>query len=121
VTVLSRRPDEARRQLGVEALGWQPESEPAPVAGLAGRDAVVHLAGEPIGLGLLPFAGTPGFEDRAPSYQVLVFEYATGVFIGTQHLLRRDIYERGKPPCPQQQGGEYVYNMRNDLYSCLRT
>ena len=48
VTVLSRRPADARRMLGVEAVGWHPETEPAPADGLAGRDGVVHLAGEPI-------------------------------------------------------------------------
>lgn len=48
VTVLSRRPADARRLLGVEAFGWRPEEEPAPVAALAGRDGVVHLAGESI-------------------------------------------------------------------------
>lgn len=48
VTVLSRSPDKARAALGVEAVGWQPESGPAPAAALAGRDAVVHLAGEDI-------------------------------------------------------------------------
>jgi hypothetical protein len=96
----------------LSAVGWtciQPRIDPT-----------LMLCAPP-GLGLPPLAGTPGFEDRAPSYEVLVFEYATGAFLGTQHLLRPDIYERGKPPCPQQQGGEYVYNMRNDLYSCLRT
>lgn len=49
VTVLSRRPGAARRMLGVEVFGWEPVTEPAPVAALAGRDGVVHLAGEPIG------------------------------------------------------------------------
>ena len=48
VTVLSRRPEEARRMLGVEAVGWRAEDEPAPVDALAGRDGVVHLAGESI-------------------------------------------------------------------------
>jgi uncharacterized protein (TIGR01777 family) len=48
VTVLSRRPKDARRMLGVDAVGWQPDTEPAPVDGLAGRDGIVHLAGEPI-------------------------------------------------------------------------
>jgi uncharacterized protein (TIGR01777 family) len=48
VTVLSRRPDDARRRLGVEAFGWDPASEGAPAHALAGRDGVVHLAGEPI-------------------------------------------------------------------------
>lgn len=48
VTVLSRSPERARAQLGVEAHGWDPEQGAAPVAGLAGRDAVLHLAGEPI-------------------------------------------------------------------------
>jgi len=46
VSVLSRDPDGARERLGVEALRWRPEREPAPVAALAGRDAVIHLAGE---------------------------------------------------------------------------
>ncbi len=50
VTVLSRNAEKARTALpGVEAVGWtSPESEAAPVAALAGRDAVVHLAGEPV-------------------------------------------------------------------------
>jgi uncharacterized protein len=53
VTVLSRDPDRARATLGaigtsrpVEAVGWDLMSEPVPEAALAGRDAVVHLAGE---------------------------------------------------------------------------
>ena len=75
----------------------------------------------PPGVGLPPLPGTPGFEDRAPAFDVLVFDHATGAFIGTQHLLRPDIYERGRPPCPQQPGGEYIYNPRNDLWSCLRS
>lgn len=75
----------------------------------------------PPGVGLPPLPGTPGFEDRAPSYEFLVFEYATGAFIGTEHLLRPDIYERGTPPCPQQPGGQYIYNPRNDLWFCLRS
>jgi len=49
VTVLSRDAPRARRRLGVEAIDWDPAAGPAPVAALAGRDAVVHLAGEPVG------------------------------------------------------------------------
>lgn len=48
VTVLSRRPEHARRMLGVEAIRWRTEAEPAPAEALAGRDGVVHLAGESI-------------------------------------------------------------------------
>jgi uncharacterized protein len=48
VTVLSRRPKDAKRMLGVDAVGWHPETDPVPVDALAGRDGVVHLAGEPI-------------------------------------------------------------------------
>ena len=50
VTVLSRSPDRARSALpGVEAVAWaDPTAEPAPTAALDGRDAVVHLAGEPV-------------------------------------------------------------------------
>ena len=48
VTVLSRSPERARAALGVEAAAWRPEDEPAPAEALAGRDGVVHLAGEDI-------------------------------------------------------------------------
>jgi len=74
----------------------------------------------PPGLGLPPLPGTPGFADRGPSYELLVFEFATGRFIGVQHLLRPDIYLRGTPPCPQQPNGEYIYIPRNDTWSCFR-
>jgi uncharacterized protein (TIGR01777 family) len=52
VTVLSRDPSAARDRLAacgtneVCAFGWDPLREAAPVQALAGRDAVVNLAGE---------------------------------------------------------------------------
>jgi uncharacterized protein (TIGR01777 family) len=50
VTVLSRDPQRARAQLGsgIEAVVWDALGEPAPTAALAGRDGVIHLAGEPV-------------------------------------------------------------------------
>lgn len=49
VTVLTRDPDRARAKLGdVEAHVWDSTRENAPAQALAGRDAVVHLAGEPV-------------------------------------------------------------------------
>jgi uncharacterized protein (TIGR01777 family) len=48
VTVLSRTPERAGSELGVEAVGWDPVKTPAPAEALRGRDAVVHLAGESI-------------------------------------------------------------------------
>jgi uncharacterized protein (TIGR01777 family) len=48
VTVLSRNAEKARAALGVDAVAWQPEQEPAPAAALAGRDGVLHLAGEDV-------------------------------------------------------------------------
>jgi uncharacterized protein (TIGR01777 family) len=63
VTVLSRDPERARAKLAgtaptprpdrptpppLEAMSWDPLTEPAPVEALSGRDGVVHLAGEPI-------------------------------------------------------------------------
>src|ERR1019366_1509725 len=50
VTVLSRDPDQARETLtgDVQAHRWDPLSAPAPAQALAGRDAVVHLAGAPV-------------------------------------------------------------------------
>jgi uncharacterized protein (TIGR01777 family) len=49
VTVLTRDPDRARARLGdVEAVAWDTRAGPAPAAALEERDAVVHLAGEPV-------------------------------------------------------------------------
>jgi uncharacterized protein len=48
-TVLTRDPARAREKLGdVDAVRWDSAAEPAPPAALAGRDAVVNLAGEPV-------------------------------------------------------------------------
>ena len=48
VTALSRDPGRAQAALGVPAFRWDPVAEPPPATALAGRDAVVHLAGETI-------------------------------------------------------------------------
>jgi uncharacterized protein (TIGR01777 family) len=54
VTVLTREPSRARAALEaavdtpLEAVAWEPLSEAAPREALAGRDAVLHLAGEPV-------------------------------------------------------------------------
>lgn len=50
VTVLTRDPDKARTRLGdVQAVEWaDPGGSPAPSEALAGRDGVIHLAGEPV-------------------------------------------------------------------------
>ncbi len=48
VTVLSRDPKRAAARLGVQATRWDPLEERAPAQALEGRDAVVHLAGEPV-------------------------------------------------------------------------
>lgn len=48
VTVLSRSPERAAERLGVATAAWDPLAGPAPAPALEGRDAVVHLAGEPV-------------------------------------------------------------------------
>src|SRR4051794_27084043 len=48
VTVLSRSPEKAQAALGVSAVAWDPLAGPAPAEALRGRDAIVHLAGEPV-------------------------------------------------------------------------
>lgn len=49
VTALSRDADRAQQLLGVEAFAWNIKQDAAPRQALAGRDAVVHLAGEDVG------------------------------------------------------------------------
>lgn len=51
VTVLSRDAARARRTLGSEVLAfdWDLHTQPAPAEALAGRDGVIHLAGENVG------------------------------------------------------------------------
>ncbi len=48
VTALSRNPAKAEEALGVDAVAWDSTAGPAPTGALSGRDAVVHLAGEPV-------------------------------------------------------------------------
>lgn len=50
VTLLSRDPAKAREAVGEawSVLPWDPNAGPAPREALDGRDAVVHLAGEPV-------------------------------------------------------------------------
>jgi uncharacterized protein (TIGR01777 family) len=49
VCVLSRDAERASERLGVEAFEWDPKGGGAPAEALAGRDAVIHLAGEDVG------------------------------------------------------------------------
>lgn len=53
ITVVSRRPALARLQLPFPAtvLKWEGEDAPFPVEAVAGQNAIVHLAGEPIAAG----------------------------------------------------------------------
>jgi uncharacterized protein (TIGR01777 family) len=49
ITVLTRDPARARERLGdVQAVAWEPLEQPAPAEALAGRQAILHLAGEPV-------------------------------------------------------------------------
>jgi len=49
VIALSRDPGKAGERLGVQAYAWDLKNEAVPEEALAGRDAVVHLAGEDVG------------------------------------------------------------------------
>ena len=96
LTVLTRDPSRAAGRLpaGVEAVAWEPDVGPAPVAALAGRDAVVHLAGEDVGQRWSPAvkdrirrsreAGTrnlvAGLRDAEPRPKVLVSASASGFY-----------------------------------------
>ena len=49
--VLSRDPQRAERELGVETQGWDPLADLPPVDAFRGVDTVFHLAGEPVAEG----------------------------------------------------------------------
>jgi uncharacterized protein len=72
VTVLSRDPSRASGQLDVQAERWDSTGEPAPVDALAGRDAVVHLAGEPVAQRWTPAAKQAIRESRVAGTRNLV-------------------------------------------------
>jgi len=72
VTVLSRAPARATRALGVTAEEWDPARGPAPAGALAGRDAVVHLAGERVDQRWTDAARTKILESRAAGTRHLV-------------------------------------------------
>lgn len=95
VTILSREPERAHLALGdVQAYGWDPIEEVAPEQALSGRDAVAHLAGEPVSQRWTPTArqairdsrveGTEhlvaGLRDAEPRPRVLVSSSATGYY-----------------------------------------
>jgi uncharacterized protein (TIGR01777 family) len=96
VTVLSRNPVPAREALpGAEVVEWSsPTTEAAPSSALDGRDAVVHLAGEPVAqrwnaevkarIRTSREAGTrnlvAGIERAAPRPAVLVSSSAVGYY-----------------------------------------
>jgi hypothetical protein len=60
-----------------------------------------------------PFLGNP---EPRPSYAFLGFDRATGVFTGTGHLIRADLY-RGQP-CVD--GAPYVFRALIGYYECVR-
>jgi uncharacterized protein (TIGR01777 family) len=94
VTVLSRDPAAAARRLDADAVAWDPSAGPAPASALAGRDGVVHLAGENVGqrwtarakeaIRESRVAGTrglvAGLKDADPRPGVLVSSSAVGYY-----------------------------------------
>jgi uncharacterized protein len=72
VTVLSRAPARAARALGVSAQEWDPARGAAPAGALAGRDAVVHLAGERVDQRWSASARAAILESRAAGTRRLV-------------------------------------------------
>ncbi len=53
-----------------------------------------------------------------PAVRVLVFTEDGGVFLGTEQLLRPDIYQRGAPPCPQDGLDMWVFEVEPQYYAC---
>jgi uncharacterized protein len=97
VTVLSRDAERARAAFGgaVEAVTWRdPKGEPAPTEGLAGRDGVVHLLGEPI---------AQRWSDEVKR------EIRDSRVLGTENLVRGLAAAEPRPTVLVSQSGEGIY------------
>ena len=97
VTVLSREAERAREAFGgtVEAVTWRdPKTDPAPAEGLAGRDGVVHLLGEPI---------AQRWSDEAKR------EIRDSRVLGTENLVRGLAAAEPRPRVLVSQSGEGIY------------
>jgi uncharacterized protein (TIGR01777 family) len=102
VTALSRDPDRATAKLGVQAERWAaPTREPAPAAALQGRDAVVHLLGEPI---------AQRWSDEAKR------EISESRVLGTRNLVAglRALAEDERPRVLVSGAGTGIYGARGD-------
>jgi uncharacterized protein len=102
VSVLARDPERARRTLGegVEAHRWADATAgPPPAEALAGRDAVVHLAGEPVAQ-----RWTRAARERIRDTRVL----------GTRHLVEGIRAARPRPRILVSQSASGYYGPRGD-------
>ena len=102
VTVLSRDAERAREAFGdaVEAVTWpDPKTDPAPVEGLAGRQAVVNLLGEPI---------AQRWTDEAKR------EIRDSRVLGTENLVRGLAAGEPRPRVLVSQSGEGIYPRGRD-------
>jgi uncharacterized protein len=102
VTALSRDADRAAAKLGVPAERWAaPTREPAPADALRGRDAVVHLLGEPIAQRWSDDSKREIMESRT---------------LGTRNLVSalRSLPEGERPRVLVSQAGTGVYGARGD-------
>jgi uncharacterized protein (TIGR01777 family) len=102
VSALSRDAERAARQLGVPAEQWAaPTREPPPADALRGRDAVVHLLGEPIAQRWSDDSKREIMESRT---------------LGTRNLVSalRALPEGERPRVLVSQAGTGVYGARGD-------
>ena len=72
VTVLSRDPSGATAKLGIPAVAWNATEEPAPAEAIRGRQAIVHLAGEPVAQRWTPSTRTAIRDSREAGTRNLV-------------------------------------------------
>ena len=78
------------------------------------------LPGAPPGVGLPPLPGTPGFADRLPSYKSWYSSSQRARSSAPRTRSGPTSTSRASHPCPEQPGGQYLYNPRNDTWFCNR-
>ncbi len=101
VLALTRQAISARKRLApeIEVVDWDPAAGPPPAAALEGADAVIHLAGEPVGQ-----RWSPAVKERIRESRL----------VSTRNLVAGIVAARRRPPALVAMSAVGYYGSRGD-------